>query len=103
VVVLGDLNDFEFSETVDILKGDPQPILTDLMDTLPADQRYSYVFEGNSQTLDHILVSQHLLAAATFEPANVNGEFWHQASDHDPSLPRVSLAADSLASASAGR
>jgi predicted extracellular nuclease len=33
------------------------------MDTLPADQRYSYVFDGTSQTLDHILVSQHLLGA----------------------------------------
>jgi hypothetical protein len=44
------LNDFEFSDTVDILKGDPQPILTELMDTLPADPSYSYVFEGSSIT-----------------------------------------------------
>lgn len=40
VVVLGDLNDFEFSETVTILKG-TLDILNDLMDTLPQDQRYS--------------------------------------------------------------
>jgi predicted extracellular nuclease len=102
VVVLGDLNDFEFSETVEILKGDPQPTLTDLMDTLPADQRYSYVFEGNSQVLDHILVSQHLLAAATFEAVHVDAEFWDQASDHDPSLMRVSMVADRPASACPG-
>ena len=102
VVVLGDLNDFEFSETVEILKGDPQPILTDLMDTLPADQRYSYVFEGNSQVLDHILVSQHLLAAAAFEPVHVNAEFWDQASDHDPSVARVSMAEDRPASVCPG-
>src|SRR5262249_24738352 len=43
VAVMGDLNDFEFSDTVTILKG---TILHDLMDTLPQDQRYSYVFEG---------------------------------------------------------
>ena len=30
------------------------------MDTLPQDERYSYVFEGNSQVLDHILVSSGL-------------------------------------------
>ena len=27
------------------------------MDTLPQAERYSYVFEGNSQVLDQILVS----------------------------------------------
>ena len=30
-------------------------IMNDLLDLLPADQRFDYVFEGNSQTLDHVL------------------------------------------------
>ena len=55
----GDLNDFEFSETVSILKAG---VLHDLIDTLPQTERYSYVFEGNSQTLDHILVDGRLFA-----------------------------------------
>src|ERR671936_1301174 len=59
VVVDGDLNDFEFSDTVHILENG---VLNDLMDTLPLNQRYSYVFEGNSQTLDHILLSSGLAA-----------------------------------------
>ena len=90
VVVLGDINDFEFSETVDILEGG---VLTTLMDTLPKPERYSYVFEGNSQVLDQILVSDNLLGAFTidYDPVHVNSEFADQASDHDPQVARLDL------------
>ncbi len=87
VVVLGDLNDFEFSETVGILE---DAGLHDLMNTLPPNQRYSYDFEGNSQMLDHILVSGPLFARPlVFDPVHVNAEFSDQASDHDPSVVRI--------------
>ncbi|MDT5268471.1 MAG: uncharacterized protein QOH49_657 [Acidobacteriota bacterium] len=33
------------------------PNQTDLVDTLPADQRYSYSFDGNAQVLDHVIVN----------------------------------------------
>ena len=90
VVVVGDINDFEFSETVEILEGDE---LTTLMKTLPANERYSYVFEGNSQTLDQILVSNYLLGRfpLTYDVVHVNAEFSDQASDHDPSVVRIDL------------
>ena len=88
VVVLGDLNDFEFSETIHILEAAG---LTDLYDTLPLSERYSYVFEGNSQTLDHILVSGPLLNRSTFDVVHVNAEFADQASDHDPSVARIAM------------
>jgi uncharacterized protein len=89
VVVDGDLNDFEWSQTISILKSG---VLTDLMDTLPENERYSYVFEGNSQTLDHILTSGALFARPfVFDPVHVNAEFAAQASDHDPSLVRITL------------
>jgi predicted extracellular nuclease len=82
VVVLGDLNDFEFSETVGILEAAG---LHDLMDTLPLNQRYSYEFEGNAQVLDHVLFSGPLFARPlVFDPVHVNAEFFDQASDHDP-------------------
>ena len=58
VVVLGDLNDFEFSPPLALLKSTP---LHDLVELLPEGERYTYVFEGNSQVLDHILVSESLL------------------------------------------
>jgi uncharacterized protein len=90
VVVLGDINDFEFSETVDILEGG---VLTSLMDTLPKPERYSYVFEGNSQVLDQILVADNLLDRfrIDYDPVHVNSEFADQASDHDPQVARLDL------------
>src|SRR5918994_3517527 len=90
VIVLGDINDFEFSTTVDILEGG---VLTTLMDTLPKPERYSYVFEGNSQVLDQILVSGNLLDnfPIEYDPVHVNSEFADQASDHDPQVARLDL------------
>ncbi len=90
VIVLGDINDFEFSTTVDILEGG---VLTSLMDTLPKEERYSYDFEGNSQVLDQILVSNNLLGnfPIDYDPVHVNSEFADQASDHDPQVARIDL------------
>jgi predicted extracellular nuclease len=97
VVVDGDLNDFEFSDTVSILKSG---VLTDLMESLPENERYSYVFEGNSQTLDHILMSDALEARPfLFDVVHVNSEFADQASDHDPSVVRITLNAAPTVSA----
>jgi predicted extracellular nuclease len=91
VIVLGDVNDFDFSETVKILEGG---VLTTLMDTLPLAERYSYVFEGNSQVLDQILVSNNLLEfPLEYDPVHVNAEFADQASDHDPQVVRLDLRA----------
>ncbi len=88
VIVLGDINDFEFSQTVSILEGGG--VLTSLMDTLPQPERYSYVFDGNSQVLDQILVSGNLLTRfwVDYDPVHVNAEFADQASDHDPQVSR---------------
>jgi predicted extracellular nuclease len=111
VIVLGDVNDFDFSETVAILSGElvagtggpdldgsgptasgGDAVLGTLFDTLPANERYSYVFEGNSQVLDQILVSGSLLDLdPRYDVVHVNAEFAAQASDHDPSIMRVSF------------
>jgi len=84
VVVLGDLNDFHFSPPIDLLEGS---ILANLVETLPEDERYSYVYDGNSQTLDQILVSDRLMKTfVAFEILHLNAEFNIQTrlSDHDP-------------------
>jgi uncharacterized protein len=89
VIVLGDLNDFEFSETLEILQGD---VLENLLLTLPKPERYTYVFEGNSQVLDQILVSRHLVRSlSAYDVVHVNSEFADQASDHEPQVARFSL------------
>ncbi len=89
VIVLGDINDFEFSETVNILEGG---VLTTLLETLPAPERYSYVFEGNSQVLDQFLVSNRgmMRLKPVYDVVHVNSEFADaiQASDHEPSVMR---------------
>jgi predicted extracellular nuclease len=89
IIVLGDVNDFEFSQTVDILEGG---VLTSLVKTLPEPERYSYVFEGNSQTLDQILVANRALLGphTRYDVVHVNSEFAvaNQTSDHDPAVMR---------------
>ena len=96
IVVLGDLNDFDFSAPIDTLTAAGG--LLDLPRTLPIQERYTYVFEGNSEVLDHILLSPALAYArpscscpALFEydPVHLNAEFNDQISDHDPQVVRL--------------
>ncbi|WP_350276677.1 lamin tail domain-containing protein [Kribbella sp. HUAS MG21] len=89
VVVLGDINDFDWSQTTDILVGSGKTALVDLPRTLPVKERYSYVFEGNSQILDQILISQNLRPAAAYDIVHMNSEFPDQISDHDPQVAKL--------------
>jgi uncharacterized protein len=90
VVVLGDLNDFEFSDALGSLTAGG--VLHDLISTLPPAERYTYDFEGNSQALDHILLSDALFARSfAYDAVHVNAEFATQASDHDPQVVRLAL------------
>lgn len=96
VVVLGDINDFEFSQTVDIMVGSGANAIVDLPRTLPEKERYSYVFEGNSQVLDQILISKALAGghddeAFVYDIVHTNSEFHDQDSDHDPQVVRLNI------------
>jgi predicted extracellular nuclease len=89
VVVLGDFNDFEFSTAMATLRAG---VLGDLITTLPREERYTYDFEGNSQTLDHILLSGTLLdRRVAYDVVHVNAEFATRASDHDPQVARITI------------
>jgi predicted extracellular nuclease len=92
VVVLGDLNDFQFSSAIATLKGNPA-VLNDLIDTLPENERYTYVYQGNSETLDHILFSNNLFErhAFAYDVVHVNSEFYDQSSDHEPQVVYISF------------
>ncbi|GAA3743294.1 endonuclease/exonuclease/phosphatase family protein [Streptomyces tremellae] len=86
VVVLGDLNDFQFSGTLAALtKGG---VLHDDIDTLPVPERYSYVYNGNTQTLDHILTTPSI-TDFRYDSVHINAEFARQDSDHDPQVLRL--------------
>lgn len=103
VIVAGDLNDFEFSNALQVLKGDN---LTNLVEQVPQDQRYTFNFEGNSQVLDHVLVSDNLAqgAAPEVDIVHVNIDFAasNRASDHDPIVTRFTIAAGEAIAGGAG-
>ncbi|MEU6543563.1 endonuclease/exonuclease/phosphatase family protein [Streptomyces sp. NPDC046859] len=88
VIALGDINDFEFSGTAKILEGDGE--LWSAIKSLPRSERYSYVYQGNAQTLDQILVSPSIRRGCDFEydSVHINAEFNDQISDHDPQVLR---------------
>jgi predicted extracellular nuclease len=76
VMSIGDYNAYQFSDgytdPIATIKGTPtaddqivvdespdlvNPNFINLTDTLPADQRYSFIFEGTPQALDHMLLN----------------------------------------------
>lgn len=128
ILLLGDFNAFEFNDgyvdVMGIVTGQPAPPdrvllhadsplrrpLLNLTTTTPAEQRYSFVFAGNAQTLDHVLVNQPLQDEVEIwlEHPRINADFGAdhagdgtlptRTSDHDPVvaylLPPAFLSAD---------
>lgn len=92
IIVLGDMNDFEFSNPLAALKGNE---LTDMIENVPEEKRYSYVYQGNSQVIDHVLVSDNLVEDADIDILHINADFTEmhgRASDHEPVLTQLDLA-----------
>jgi predicted extracellular nuclease len=91
IVLLGDFNDFEFSNPLEALKGED---LTNMIEKVPAEERYSYSYQGNAQVLDHILVSNNLADKTEVDILHINSGFMEEhgrASDHDPVLIQTLL------------
>ncbi|MGW4883729.1 endonuclease/exonuclease/phosphatase family protein [Streptomyces murinus] len=87
VLALGDMNDFEFSDTTKILEG--QGELWSAIKSLPKSERYTYDYEGNSQVLDQILISPAVRRDSfQYDSVHINSEFNDQISDHDPQVLR---------------
>lgn len=107
VAVLGDLNDFYKSGPVEALRTNVQPPLVHPYDYLPPLDRYSYIFNGASQVLDHILLTPGMargLASVDILHANVDYPYppfvdftnTHHASDHDMVQLRIRPAGAAL-------
>lgn len=101
VVVLGDLNDTLASASLRVLA---EAGLADLWDKLSFAQRYSYIYQGYSQPLDHILVLGPWLTRpldGVLWAARINADFPARyaslintpsgSSDHDPLLVRYNF------------
>ncbi|MGZ4524330.1 MAG: endonuclease/exonuclease/phosphatase family protein, partial [Mycobacteriaceae bacterium] len=91
IVLAGDFNDYQFSSSITTLTGGGAA-LTDLVNTLPENERYTYVYNGVSQVLDHIFVNKALTDAknaVSYDVLHINAEFAAQTSDHEPQVVRV--------------
>jgi len=111
VVVAGDLNEFEFEEPMQILSGlatyvdgpdaDALPeytvggaeVLHAMIEALPVNQRFDYVFDGNAQSLDQIYATAAARAGAQYDVVHINAEFANQASDHDALVMSLDMSA----------
>lgn len=118
LILLGDFNAFQFNDgyndLIGTLKGnsDPNVIapsktnyqtgLTDLVEHIEAKNRYSYVFGGSAQVLDHILVNQAAKTRAVkFGYARLDADFPEiysndatrpeRLSDHDAAILYLSM------------
>ena len=90
-VVLGDLNSFYDSLPIEVLR---ESGLRHVFELLPREERYTYIYQGVAQTLDHILVSPSLWAAleevhvlhtnADFAMPDPEDDSPIHKSDHDP-------------------
>ena len=122
LVAIGDFNAFEFTDGyVDVMgqvTGHPDPqgallpasdeISADLTNqtlNMPADERYSFVFDGTAQSLDHALTSQSLdpwVRAAEHSRGNADAPFGFdvdvttslRSSDHDGTVVFVTSVFD---------
>lgn len=113
IVVVGDFNAFEFNDgfadVIGTIRGRPspneetavtgdgadlvEPDLVNLADTAPARARYSYVFDGNAQSLDHVLVNRALVNATSecrLEHPRINADFPETARNDGTSAVRIS-------------
>ena len=60
------------------------------------EERYNYSYQGNAQVLDHVLVTNNMVANTTVDIVNINSGFMEEhgrASDHDPIIIQTSLKA----------
>ncbi len=91
VAILGDLNSYLVSPPIDTLR---QAGLLHVLDTLPPEERYTYIYQGVSQVLDHILITPSLMELLErVEVLHINADYplplpenvspLHK-SDHDP-------------------
>jgi uncharacterized protein len=95
VLVLGDFNDGLDSPALAELE---QAGLENLMARVPEPERYTYVYQGRSQVLDHVLASSSLVACCSPEivvvHANADAPPARRLSDHDPVVATFRLGRD---------
>ena len=96
IVSVGDFNDYQFAEALKIHEGQ---WMTNMINKVEAPDRYTYLYQGNSQVLDHILVSNNLVSKTVIDILHINADFTEmagRASDHDPVLVQIDLSREEV-------
>lgn len=95
VIILGDLNTFEFTnDLTDILPAASGNTLLSRVTSATVDlDPYTFIFEGNAQSLDHVFATQSLLDRAEIDVVHVNVDSPRLfdsvvGSDHEPVLAK---------------
>ncbi|MCK1995799.1 endonuclease [Psychrobacillus psychrodurans] len=94
VVSLGDFNDYQFANALLIHEGEH---MTNMINKVETSDRYTYLYQGNSQVLDHILVTKNLENKTKIDILHINADFTDmagRASDHDPVMVQIDIFAD---------
>ena len=81
--------EYEFVSPLANMEGIP---MKNLAADIKEKERYSFIFQGNSIAIDHILVSENLCSSSEAEYVHVNSEFPFspmRASDHDPVIAAI--------------
>ncbi len=91
-IVNGDFNGFTFETALQSLTAGN--VVRNLYDLLPAQEQYSYIFQGNYQPLDHILVTGSLYNSSELDIVHYNAGYTDglSATDHDQPLARITQA-----------
>ncbi|MER2111398.1 MAG: endonuclease [Solibacillus isronensis] len=91
IVSVGDFNDYQFADALKIHEGQ---LMTNMINKVEEKDRYTYLYQGNSQVLDHILVSNNLVKNTEIDILHINADFTDmagRASDHDPVMVQIDL------------
>ncbi len=91
IIVLGDINDFYWTKTVNTLMGSQ---LKNTVYSLPEKNRYSYIHEGNGQIMDHIFLSELLynkMESFQIVHLNTGTPEMDAFSDHDPVIVYLNM------------
>ncbi|OTA65098.1 DNase I-like protein [Hypoxylon sp. EC38] len=94
VATLGDFNEFAFAAPVTAFASRSGLSDLDAVAGIPPTERYTYLYDMNSQELDHIFVSPALGEGVKgFEHVHVNTwvEYDDATSDHDPSVAKFDI------------
>ncbi len=115
IVLIGDFNSYQFPDgildQIGTIMGKPaakdevamasddlvNPDLINLVGAIAASQRYSYIFDGNAQVLDHMIITENMRKHTRgFGYARINADYpesyrgdpgrMERFSDHDPAV-----------------